>query len=297
MIIENENNQEPIQLDLIKNTSSKVELRNKSPQPNSFKVSTSHILYFGDNLKVLQSMENCLIDLVYIDPPFNTGKTQSLNGLEYNDEFNNRKSFLDFIKLRLIEIKRILKPEGSLFFHIDQRQSHYCKIMLDEIFGENNFMNEIIWSYDYGGRAKKYWSRKHDNIFWYANNPNNYTFNLEQSDRIPYMSPGLVGEKKAKLGKTPTDVWWHTIVPTNSSERTGYPTQKPLGIIDRIVKVHSNEGDLIMDCFAGSGTIGESAARNNRNSIMVDINKSAIEIIERRMSYYTNLKVIVCPTD
>jgi site-specific DNA-methyltransferase (adenine-specific) len=270
----------------------RVKIRNEKPQPDSFRVDTSHTLYFGNNLDILKEIDSFFVNLVYVDPPFNTGKKQSLNGLEYNDVFKNRDSFIEFINLRIVEIKRILKPNGSLFFHIDQRQSHYCKIMLDQIFGEHCFMNEIIWAYDYGGRSKNRWSRKHDSIFWYANDPSNYVFNLDESDRVPYLAPKLVGEEKAKLGKIPTDVWWHTIVPTNSAERTGYPTQKPLGVIDRIVKVHSNEGDLIMDCFAGSGTIGESAARNNRNSIMIDINPSAIDIIKRRMSYYTDLKVI-----
>lgn len=252
----------------------------------------SHKLYFGDNLEVMKSLESNLVNLVYIDPPFNTGYIQSLGEYQYTDIFSSRQEFLSFLEVRLLEIKRLLKNNGSLFLHIDQRESHYCKILLDNIFGEECFMNEIIWAYDYGGRSKKRWSRKHDNIFWYVMDPENYVFNLQDSDRIKYMAPELVGAEKANLGKTPTDVWWHTIVHTHGTERTGYPTQKPLGIINRIVNVHSNKDDTIMDCFAGSGSIGESAIINGRNSIMIDVNKQSIEVITSRMEKYCNLEVI-----
>ena len=182
----------------------------------------------------------------------------------------------------MIEAYRILKSDGSLFFHIDYREVHYCKIMLDEIFGRDSFINEIIWSYDYGARSTKRWSAKHDNILWYAKDPKNYTFNYDKIDRIPYMVPKLVGPEKAARGKTPTDVWWHTIVSTNGREKTGYATQKPRGIIDRIVKVHSKPGDLLMDLFAGSGTLGESAYAFGRNAILVDSNPEAIAVMKLR---------------
>ena len=165
-----------------------------------------------------------------------------------------------FIEPRLMEAHRILAPDGSLFLHIDYREAHYCKVMLDALFGRECFLNEIIWAYDYGGRPKNRWPAKHDSLLWYVSDPERYTFNYEAIDRIPYMAPGLVGAEKAARGKTPTDVWWQTIVPTNGRERTGYPTQKPIAILDRIVKVHSNPGDLVMDFFAGSGTTGEAAA-------------------------------------
>ena len=158
--------------------------------------------------------------------------------------------------------------------------------MLDEIFGRQCFQNEIIWAYDYGARAKSRWPAKHDNILWYTKDPDNYTFNLEACDRIPYMAPGLVGPEKAARGKSPTDVWWHTIVPTNGSEKTGYATQKPLGIVERIVKVHSNEGDLCLDCFAGSGTLGMAAAKNGRAFLLVDNNLDAIHIMENRLDEF-----------
>jgi site-specific DNA-methyltransferase (adenine-specific) len=173
-----------------------------------------------------------------------------------------------------------------MFFHIDYREVHYCKIMLDDIFGRDCFQNEIIWAYDYGARAKQKWPAKHDNILWYTKNAQQYTYNLDACDRIPYMAPDLVGPEKAARGKTPTDVWWHTIVPTNGREKTGYATQKPLGILERIVRVHSNPGDLVLDFFAGSGTTGEAAAKHGRQFILIDSNTTAIEVMEKRLAKY-----------
>lgn len=246
----------------------------------------------GDNLDFLKSFQSDSVDLIYIDPPFNTGCKQfrtrfrtehkrrvSLDSYGYNDSFDD---YIGFMQPRMIEAYRILKSDGSLFFHIDYREVHYCKIMLDEIFGRDSFINEIIWSYDYGARSTKRWSAKHDNILWYAKDPKNYTFNYDKIDRIPYMAPKLVGPEKAARGKTPTDVWWHTIVSTNGREKTGYATQKPRGIIDRIVKVHSKPGDLLMDFFAGSGTLGESAYAFGRNAILVDSNPEAIAVMKLR---------------
>lgn len=273
-----------------------------------------HIVFCEDNLDVMQHcIDDEEVDLVYIDPPFNTGKVQKRvqikvtadeegdrigfqderyktlsksNAIAYSDIFDNLDFYLGFLRSRFEDIYRILKPYGSFFFHIDYRAVHYCKVLLDEIFGIKCFQNEIIWAYDFGARSKKKWSTKHDTILWYTKHPKIYTFNYDEMDRIPYMAPGLVGEEKARKGKTPTDVWWHTIVPTNGKEKTGYPTQKPLGIIERIVKVHSNPGDLLLDCFAGSGTLSESAARNERSSIAIDENPEAIEIILERLEKY-----------
>jgi site-specific DNA-methyltransferase (adenine-specific) len=260
----------------------------------------------ADSLEVLRDLEDGSVNLIYIDPPFNTGSTrrhqrlktsqesgasrigfggnayrsQVISDMSFEDVFDD---FLLFLQPRLEEAKRVLSPDGSLFFHIDYREAHYCKVLLDSIFGRSSFLNEIIWAYDYGGRSKKRWSSKHDTIFWYAKNPDEYTFNFEEMDRIPYMAPGLAGKEKAARGKTPTDVWWHTIVPTNGKERTGYPTQKPLGVLRRIIKVHSNEGDLILDFFAGSGTTGDAARSLGRDFILVDDNEEAVEVMSRRL--------------
>lgn len=229
-------------------------------------------IYFDDNLAVLKTIKSEFADLIYIDPPFNTGiiqkrqhistildengdrkgfggrkyKTIKLGSKEYSDIFDD---YLMFIEPRLIEAYRILKKNGSLFFHIDYREVHYCKILLDIIFGRESFMNEIIWAFDYGARSKTKWPVKHNTILWYAKDPNDYQFHLDECDRIAYMAPELVGEEKASKGKTPTDTWWHTIVSPNGKEKTGYPTQKPRGVIDRIVKVHSSKGDTIIDFF------------------------------------------------
>lgn len=264
-------------------------------------------IYFGDNLKVLPTLPDACVDLLYIDPPFNTGKVQSRTQIEtVRDEGGDRlgfqgrryktvkigkKGYLDkftdfmgFLEPRLEEAFRLLKDDGSLFFHIDYREVHYCKVLLDSIFGRERFMNEIIWAYDYGARSKTKWSAKHDNILWYVKDPAKYTFNYDDMDRIPYMAPGLVGKEKAARGKTPTDVWWHTIVSPNGKEKTGYATQKPLGVINRIVKIHSRPGDTLCDFFAGSGTLGASAILHGRNAILVDENPTALAVMAQRFS-------------
>ena len=260
-----------------------------------------------DNLDFLRNVEDDSVNLIYIDPPFNTGTKQSMTSLKtvrdeagdrtgfggnrYRTERGDSKSYLDsfddymgFLAPRIEEAHRVLTTSGSLFLHVDQRESHYCKILLDQVFGRDSFMNEIIWSYDYGGRSKRKWPAKHDTIFWYAKDPLSYTFNAEAIDRIPYMAPSLVGKEKAARGKIPTDVWWQTIVPTNGKERTGYPTQKPLAILERIVKVHSNPGELVMDFFAGSGTTGVAAAKNDRRFILVDTNPEAVQVAAKRLT-------------
>ncbi|MFW5923879.1 MAG: DNA-methyltransferase [Planctomycetota bacterium] len=265
-------------------------------------------IILGDNLEVLPELEDDTVDLIYIDPPFNTGRTQEhqrmktvqdedgdrkgFNGKRYRtidlgskafeDQFDN---FLAFLEPRLHEARRVLKTNGSFFLHIDYREVHYCRVLLDAIFGRDCFMNEIIWAYDFGARSKSKWSTKHDNILWYVYDPDDYTFNYQAMDRIPYMAPGLVSDEKARRGKTPTDVWWHTIVPTNGSERTGYPTQKPLGVVERVVKVHSQPGDVLLDFFAGSGTLGEAAANNDREFILIDENPEATDVMADRLRF------------
>ena len=260
----------------------------------------------GDNMGYLPQVASGSVDLIYVDPPFNTGKVQSRTRIKtirsengdrigyqgrryestvvgkmgFADRFDD---FMEFIEPRLVEAHRILAPEGSFFFHIDYREVHYCKVLLDQIFGRECFMNEIVWAYDYGARSRSKWSAKHDNVLWYVKNPDSYTFNFDEMDRIPYMAPGLVGPEKATRGKTPTDVWWHTIVAPTSKEKTGYPTQKPLGVLSRIVKVHSKEGDTLMDFFAGSGTLGEAAFMNGRRFILIDINEEAVSVMLKRL--------------
>ena len=264
-------------------------------------------VFFGDNLRVLHGITDGTIDLIYIDPPFNTGKvqarkqiktsrseqgdrigfgdnsytTQVVGEKDYQDSFND---YLAFLKPRLEEAHRVLKADGSLYFHIDYREVHYCKVLLDEIFGRENFINEIIWAYDYGGRARDRWPAKHDNILFYAKNANKFTFNRDDIDRIPYMAPGLVSKEKAERGKLPTDTWWHTIVGTNSKEKTGYPTQKPLGVLERIIRASSNPGETVLDFFAGSGTTGEACLRTERQFILVDCNPQAIEVMRKRFA-------------
>ena len=272
-------------------------------------------VFFGDNLKFLADLPECSIQLIYIDPPFNTGRNQArtrirtigseegdrigFQGRRYETQVLGQSGYIDkfddfiaFIAPRLKEAHRVLAPNGSLYFHIDYREVHYCKILLDQIFGRENFINEIIWAYDYGARTRKRWPAKHDNILWYAKDPRNYIFNYEEIERIPYMAPGLVGEEKAKRGKLPTDTWWHTIVGTNSREKTGYPTQKPVGIIRRIVQASSNPGDTVLDFFAGSGTIGAVCLEMDRRFILVDNNPQAIEVMKKRFEGVKDIKWI-----
>jgi site-specific DNA-methyltransferase (adenine-specific) len=266
----------------------------------------SSVVLRAENMSVLPRVEAGSIPLIYIDPPFNTGraqahtriktvrdeagdrtgfggkryKTERLTTRSYADQFDD---YLGFLEPRLTEAHRILSPDGSLFLHLDPRESHYAKVLLDQIFGRASFINEIIWSYDYGGRPKDRWPQKHDVLLWYAKDPKDYRFDYDAIDRIPYMAPGLVGAEKAARGKTPTDVWWHTIVPTNGKERTGYPTQKPLGILERIVRVHSREGDTVLDFFAGSGTTGAAAQKSGRGFVLIDESEEAVALMEERL--------------
>lgn len=272
-------------------------------------------IYFGDNLPILKKMESDSVDLIYIDPPFNTKKTQKRTAIKtVRDVDGDRKGFqgkmyrtielgtkayedffdslTEFLRPRLIEAYRILASHGSLYFHIDYREVHYCKILLDEIFGRECFLNEIIWAYDYGGKAKNKWPPKHDNILVYVKNPKEYIFNVDDIDRIPYMAPNLAGPEKAAKGKLPTDTWWHTIVPTNGKEKTGYPTQKPLGILERIIRASSNQGDTVLDFFAGSGTTGASCSKLNRQFILIDNSVQAMQVMSKRFDNVPDIQWI-----
>ena len=264
-------------------------------------------IHHGDNLEVLRSFDDASFDLIYIDPPFNTGKAQSrttlrtvadpdgdrtgFGGKRYRTEELGQHSYPDdyddylgFLAPRLAEAKRLLTPRGSLFVHLDYREVHYIKVHLDGLFGREHFVNEIVWAYDYGARTKKRWAPKHDNILWYVADPRHYTYDREASDRIPYMAPKLVGAEKAERGKVPTDVWWHTIVSPTSKEKTGYPSQKPIGLLRRIVAVHSEPGQRLLDFFAGSGSFGEAAIREGRDCVLIDQNPEAIEVMQQRFA-------------
>ena len=265
-------------------------------------------IHLGDNMEVLPRFESGSFDLVYIDPPFNTGAARTrrtlktvrdddgdrtgFQGRRYRTVRLGEMSFADsfadyaaFLAPRLEQARRLVSPAGSFFLHVDYREAHYCKVLLDRIFGRENFMNEIIWAYDYGGRSRRRWSPKHDNILWYVRNPRAYTYRYGDIDRIPYMAPGLAGPEKAARGKTPTDVWWNTVVSPTGKEKTGYPTQKPLAILDRIVRVHSDPGDRVLDFFAGSGTTGEAAVRAGRDAVLVDDHPGAVEVMARRLAF------------
>ena len=259
----------------------------------------------GDCLDVLPTLPRGFARLAYLDPPFNTGRTQSGGRTTLTRDAEGRRGFagrrytathaegpryadaraeayLPWLLARVEAAGECLSTDGSLFVHVDPRESHYVKVALDELLGRRAFMNEIVWAYDYGGRTKKRWPQKHDVLLWYARDPRRYVFDFEAMDRIPYMAPGLVTPEKAARGKTPTDVWWHTIVPTRGAERTGYPTQKPLGILERIVRVHSEAGDVVLDPFAGSGTTGAAARRHGRGFVLVDESDDALELMRRR---------------
>jgi site-specific DNA-methyltransferase (adenine-specific) len=260
----------------------------------------------GDNIDVLPRLQSGAFQLIYIDPPFNTGKKQTRRTLQtvpdrqgdrtgftgrryktrllaessYLDEFDDYLAFLD---PRLREAHRLLADSGTFYFHIDYREAHYCKLLLDEIFGRECFLNEIIWAYDYGARSKRRWPAKHDTIFVYVKDPAAYRYDAEAVDREPYMAPGLVTAEKAARGKLPTDVWWHTIVPTSGSEKTGYPTQKPEGLIRRMVQASTRPGDWCLDFFAGSGTVGAVAAKLDRRYVLIDRNPEAVRVMRERL--------------
>ncbi len=262
-------------------------------------------IHHSDNLKALVAYPDASFALIYIDPPFNTGRAQvrtswtarqvaeggrvAFNGKRYTQVRTGSRSFGDafddylaFLEPRLVEARRLLTPTGSLFVHLDYREVHYAKVRLDQLFGRASFINEIIWAYDYGARTSKRWSPKHDNLLWYARDPKRYTFNHDAIDRVPYMAPGLAGAEKAARGKVPTDTWWHTIVSPTGKEKTGYPAQKPLGVLERIVRVHSNPGDRLLDFFAGSGSFGDAADRHGRDCVLVDSSAAALTVMKRR---------------
>jgi site-specific DNA-methyltransferase (adenine-specific) len=271
----------------------------------------------ADNLVALGGIPDASVDLVYLDPPFNTGRTQTreylrtpraaggdrrgfggrryrtlrLGARAFPDRFDD---YLGFLEPRLREARRVLRPTGSLYLHLDYREVHYCKVLLDGIFGRPCFVNEVIWAYDYGARTRRRWPPKHDNILVYAREAGRHLFRPDEVDRIPYLAPGLVGPEKAARGKLPTDTWWHTIVSPTGKEKLGYPTQKPLGLLSRIVKASSPPGGTVLDFFAGSGTTGEAAARAGRAFILVDHSPEAIAVMKRRFLGREDVEWVGC---
>jgi site-specific DNA-methyltransferase (adenine-specific) len=267
---------------------------------------TEDLILLGDNLELLQELEDGVFQLAYLDPPFNTGGEQrrktlatvadgngdrtGFNGRRYATRLLAESSYPDafedylgFLEPRLREVRRVLNETGTLYLHLDYREAHYVKLLLDELFGRECFLNEIIWAYDYGARPRSRWPAKHDTILVYVKDRERYWFDTEAVEREPYMAPGLVTPEKAARGKLPTDVWWHTIVSPTGKEKTGYPTQKPEGVVRRIVQASSRPGDWCLDCFAGSGTLGAVAARLGRRFVLMDSNPGAVHVARRRL--------------
>lgn len=307
-------------------------------------------IHEGDNLDVVRGFADGSFTLVYLDPPFNTGRTQSkavekaqsasratadsgvagpaspdfrdkaagdgasssrrgqsaaepvvrrgFHGREYERLRGDLRAYDDrfddywgFLEPRLTEAWRVLAPDGTLYLHLDYREAHYAKVLMDALFGRERFLNELIWAYDYGAKTRKRWPTKHDTILVYVKDPARYWFDSDAVDREPYMAPGLVTPEKAERGKLPTDVWWHTIVPTTGREKTGYPTQKPEGILRRIVQASTRPGDRVLDFFAGSGTTGAVASALGRDAVLVDDNADAIAVMRKRIPHGIEVRV------
>ena len=277
-------------------------------EPFAFDPEGASAVVHGENLTVLESLPDESFSLVYLDPPFNTGRDQvrrttrsvpvahgegdrvGFAGRSYETVMGSLRryedsfaDYLGFLEPRLAHARRVLANHGTLYVHLDYREVHYVKILLDALFGRECFLNEIIWAYDFGGRTTRRWPAKHDTILVYVKDPAAYHFSSEDVDREPYMAPGLVGPEKAARGKLPTDVWWHTIVSPTGREKTGYPTQKPAGVLRRIVTASSRPGDWVLDFFAGSGTTGAVSAELGRRFVCVDSNPEAVDVMRQRL--------------
>jgi site-specific DNA-methyltransferase (adenine-specific) len=272
----------------------------------------------GDNARALVRLPTGFFDLVYMDPPFNTGRAQArrtlsvtadergdrvgfggrryrsrlMHSLSYDDAYSD---YLGFLEPRLSRVHELLAPHGTLYCHVDYREAHYCKLLLDEVFGREAFLNELIWAYDYGAKPRRRWPAKHDTILVYVRTPGMHYFDADAVDREPYMAPGLVSAEKARRGKRPTDVWFHTIVPTTGREKTGYPTQKPEGVLRRIVSASSRPGAWCLDPFAGSGTLGAVCRQLDRRFVLVDENPAAIEVIRKRLGDEDSAELTLLP--
>jgi site-specific DNA-methyltransferase (adenine-specific) len=288
-----------------------------SRAPNRFDLDDD-LIVAGDNALALERLPQGAFDLIYMDPPFNTGRAQRrdtisvaadgagervgfggrrysstlLRSLAYDDEFAD---YLSFLEPRLSRARELLAPHGTLYFHIDYREAHYCKLLLDELFGREAFLNELIWTYDYGAKPRRRWPAKHDTILVYVRTPGGHHFDADAVEREPYMAPGLVSAEKARRGKRPTDVWFHTIVPTAGREKTGYPTQKPEGVLRRMVAASSRPGGWCLDPFAGSGTLGAVCLELGRRFVLVDSNPVAIEVMRDRLQERSGSRAVQDP--
>ncbi len=281
------------------------------------------LLIHADNLTAMRRMPDASMRMVYLDPPFNTGRAQErrttsharatsdagpvddtstagggrtnawrgFGGESYTRTIEALSSYDDrfadywgFLAPRLLEARRLLDDRGTLYLHLDYREAHYAKVALDALFGRDCFLNEIIWAYDYGAKSRSRWPTKHDTILVYVKDPERYHFDSTEVDREPYMAPGLVTPEKAALGKLPTDVWWHTIVGTTSREKTGYPTQKPVGILRRMIQASTAPGDWVLDPFAGSGTTAAAAHALGRRTVSIDSGADAVAVMATRLA-------------
>ena len=293
--------------------------------PNVWTPTSPSRVIHANNLEVLPILPDAAFTLIYLDPPFNTGRSQkrqsttsvrsvatdgshavgTITGfkgqryerikgdlLGYDDQFEDYWAFLE---PRLIEAWRLLADDGTLYLHLDYREAHYAKVLLDALFGRECFLNELIWAYDYGAKAKNKWPTKHDTILVYVKNPARYYFDSTTVDREPYMAPGLVTPEKVAKGKLPTDVWWHTIVSPTGKEKTGYPTQKPMGILRRVIQASSREGDWVLDFFAGSGTTGAVAAALGRRFVLIDQNPEALKVMRARFDSVSGVDFLNVP--
>jgi site-specific DNA-methyltransferase (adenine-specific) len=252
-------------------------------------------IILGEALGVMRGLPDGCAGLVYADPPFNSGRTRrgtvrkGAADAGFADRFDD---YVGWLRPRLAETRRLLARHGTFYLHVDPRESHYCKVLLDEVFGRDCFLNEVIWAYDYGGRARDRWPQKHDVLLVYVRTPGAHHFDQGAVERIPYMAPSLQSEERAARGKLPTDVWWQTIVPTTSKERTGYPTQKPLAILRRIVSASSRPDDLVVDWCAGSGTTGVAARELGRRFLLIDESAEAVAVMRHRLANVAGLRVV-----
>jgi len=290
-------------------------------------------LFYGENLEILRKfIPDNSVDLIYIDPPFHSKrnyyllenqvftdiwKWNNISEIEFLEILENKnisnktknllKNFENFLEknnlfaylvnltLRISKMYRILKDSGSFYLHCDSSASHYLKLILDSIFGNQNFQNEIIWYYSAGVRGKKRWAKKHDTIFFYSKSQK-WTFNWKnilepfESKMTQWRySQGKQQRKEIPQGKIPADVFEIQILNTMAKERNGYPTQKPEMLLEKIIKASSNEGETILDAYCGSGTTLVVAAKLNRNFIGIDNSETAIHVSQKRL---TNAKVL-----